>query len=68
MTNQVSHAKLAECQAKIDALPPEQRALLTPLVEETKQRHYTLNKGFARLRDTVDDWRLAAVVRCVRGS
>ena len=58
MNEDTFRARLAEVQAKIEALPPDQQARLAPLVEETKERHYGLQKDMARLREAADDWRI----------
>lgn len=51
--------KLGELVSQIDALPEPDRAKLTLLAEETKQRHQELKKTVSSLQESIDFLRLS---------
>ena len=59
MDSSTHDARLAELEARIAALPADQRAALAPLLAETKTRHAQIKRATAAARDALDDWRIA---------
>ena len=51
--------KLGELVSQIDSLPEPDRAKLTLLAEETKQRHQELKKTVSGLQESIDFLRLS---------
>ena len=51
--------KLSELVAEIKALPESERAKLTTLAQETKQRHKELKKTVTNLHESIDFLRLS---------
>ncbi len=51
--------KLAELVAEIGTLPPEERARLQVLAQQTKQRHDDLKKTVYSLQESLDFLRLS---------
>ena len=58
MNDETFLARLAELNAKIEALPEASRPPLIALVEETRRRHEELKRGFAQVRDSLGEWSL----------
>ncbi len=51
--------KLAELVAEIGTLPPDERAKLQLLAEQTKQRHKELKETVSNLQESLDFLRLS---------
>ena len=58
MNDELFYRKLEEAQERIEALPEEDRARLSSLLDETKQRHDQIKVSMQRLRHALDDWRV----------
>lgn len=59
MTDETFKERLAELEARIDALPEDRRAVLRRLFRETRQRHLQVKTAVNAARNALDDWRLA---------
>jgi len=59
MTDETFDLRLAELEARVADLAPEQLAAVAPLLEETRQRHAEIRLNVAKARDALDDWRIA---------
>ncbi len=59
MNEQEFQSKLAELMREISGLPPEQRAGLEKLAEDTKQRHKQLQQTVSALQESLDYLRLS---------
>ncbi len=59
MTDKTLALRLAELEARVADLAPEQRQALAPLLAETRQRHADIRRSAAKAREALDDWRIA---------
>ncbi len=59
MTDKTFALRLADLEARVADLTPEQRQALTPLLNETRQRHADIRRSVAEAHDALADWRIA---------
>jgi hypothetical protein len=58
MNDETFYKKLEDARTRIDRLPEADRARLSALLDETKERHDQIKNSMERLRHALDDWRV----------